>query len=1384
MKEQRARLEAPVASEALAVNLRRTSVQVEVPEEHLELLELLEGRYGLQRDTENLLREIHHPYPGWEATLRDLQQRALNDFSVYNAHPRGARAIEIYQELFRHLVLARLPDPFRARGLTLWIRYQEKILRASGQALPRNAPELRVGMTGIAQALRQFPAQAPAAGAYLRRMARALLETSDDLPEPVIAAAVDLLADALEATWRFWLAEPDPRAWAEEMLARAGGDDADLLAASASETLAAISHEEIERLRDATARLRAAGTPAADRLEALAAFPDHRRWCERYLEVARALGRSGESGRRMQVCWMCRMITREALAPVREAALRETRTVALRALRDASTNRRLELIREIFASLPARPTASMWELVVAVGTDVLRADDAAAIDALIEAVLQLEFQPPEFRGFGDDWTVRVNPAHLANVRALLRLIEANPARARRLAAALVVQLSTHGLYVADTDLFQRDVSALLAAEIGPIYDVVKALVRLFPVYFDEIGAEGELRDVSTRIDEIEGRRDPLCHFLRKQCHVECNPQLIPLVAAVAEHWASGSPEPLRPFLPEAVLANVERRLGALAPVRELASRWSGNGTFLQASDEQLEALLQDADDPVAADKIRLLARLYALLLEKYSLEPEELVPRLRHFGRVSESTLARLQRQLARGDDAGALEAALDVLEQLRALVLDRAPSEAVEDIYRKRHIAVGIPSMYGRYQERRFDAMGLMLRTESLVTRLLDRLVERREVAFPTRSTLRQVHRWLCAIVRALRLEGFEAKGLSMGTSMLEQALTSPDFSVDQFLDVFRFLSRAINYLIRVRFIETYEPVMARLVSGDGDDQEELALRRGEVLMRELIDRSVGIRQADRLVGHVLRALDGLRERFEEKERSLLLSYEPERAVSRLYGEPVPREGRFLLGYKGETLKELARRGIPTPPGFIVTTETFRCRGFIARHPMLLHDLRDKIRRGVREIERATGTRLGDRRRPLVLSVRSGSAMSMPGMMDTFLNVGLTEHTVEGLGEMVGSRWAAWDAFRRLLQSWGMSHGIERDRFDREIQAAKEAGAVDKKAQLDADRMRALALAYREILREHGVDLPDDPFEQLAQAIDRVQCSWNSEKARVYRRAMQIAEEWGTAVIVQRMVFGNLGPRSGTGVVFTREPHRATAGVRLFGDYAVQSQGEDVVAGLVETHPISSMQSNAAEDALEVAFPEIYAQLLEWSRALVERGDLQHQEIEFTFESPRAADLWVLQSRDMVFFAAHAVPAFVPTEQLARAKVARGIGVGGGALSGRIAFTAEDVTELRRRHPGEPILLLRPDTVPEDIPLILECEGLLTTLGGATCHAAVAAQALGKTCVVGCGELEVDEGRKLLLVAGRRLRAGDVVSINGRDGSVYLGRHEVTTARQRGLTA
>jgi len=501
------------------------------------------------------------------------------------------------------------------------------------------------------------------------------------------------------------------------------------------------------------------------------------------------------------------------------------------------------------------------------------------------------------------------------------------------------------------------------------------------------------------------------------------------------------------------------------------------------------------------------------------------------------------------------------------------------------------------------------------------------------------------------------------------------------------------------------------------------------------------------------------------------------------------------LLGGKGANLAEMAAIGIPVPPGFTITTEV--CRYYYQNGGKYPEGLTEQVRQGMRFLEEATGRKFGDPENPLLVSVRSGAPVSMPGMMDTILNLGLNDQSVEGLASRTSPRFA-YDAYRRLLSMYGsVVLGIkdEIDPFGQAMEELKRERNASSDLDLTAEDFRELVARYKDIIRRAGKTFPQDPWEQLWGAIEAVVRSWMNERARVYRRLYRIPEEMGTAVNVQAMVFGNLGTRSGTGVCFTRDP--ATGENRLYGEFLLNAQGEDVVAGIRTPNPISkSAKTDPSQISLEEAMPEVYQELLR-IRDLLERHYRDMQDVEFTIEEGK---LYILQTRSgkRTGFAAvriavemaeeglitedEAILRIDPAEQLsqllqpifdprekAKAKVlARGLAAGPGAASGRIALSAAKAEEMAKEGP---VILVRHETSPDDIRGMAAAQGILTARGGLTSHAAVVARQIGKVAVVGCEALHIDYEKRELRVAGEVLREGDWLSIDGTTGEVLLGK-------------
>ncbi|NLD34222.1 MAG: pyruvate, phosphate dikinase, partial [Clostridiales bacterium] len=499
-------------------------------------------------------------------------------------------------------------------------------------------------------------------------------------------------------------------------------------------------------------------------------------------------------------------------------------------------------------------------------------------------------------------------------------------------------------------------------------------------------------------------------------------------------------------------------------------------------------------------------------------------------------------------------------------------------------------------------------------------------------------------------------------------------------------------------------------------------------------------------------------------------------------------REGdasmKNLLGGKGANLAEMTNIGLPVPQGFTVTTEA--CTRYYADGKTIAPEIEQQIYDALAITEKEAGKKFGDMENPFLVSVRSGSRASMPGMMDTILNLGLNDVAVQGLARLTGNERFAYDSYRRFIQMFSdVVMEVDKQKFHHALEAVKQEQGAKGDTDLTADDLKEVVRRYKKIYRDaKGEDFPQDPKQQLMGAIQAVFRSWDNPRAIYYRRMNDIPGDWGTAVNVQGMVFGNMGEDSGTGVAFTRNP--STGESKLYGEYLMNAQGEDVVAGIRTPHPMADM---------EVDMPELYNQFIEYATKL-EKHYRDMQDMEFTIEKGK---LYMLQTRSGKRTAASAVKIAVDlvnegmiTEEEAVLKVeprqldtllhpnfdanalktaeniATGLPASPGAAAGELYFTAHEAAAAGKA--GKAVILLRDETTPEDIEGMDLARGILTARGGMTSHAAVVARGMGRPAVVGCGALIINEEKKTLTVGGKTYHEGDNVSLDGSTGKVYAG--------------
>jgi len=1393
-----------IKSKALEVNLADYHVETTIRPKYAVLQDVMSKYYGLMDGLSTFLKEISHPYKNWLFIINEARTYSLDYFHLLKKHPKGDVAADLYLDMFLDAVASAKTPAVKGEAADNMLLFIRKIAKDSGDEMDKFMPVLNRYFDRIRDLpdsefeffLNSFYQLDKIVG----NMFHAAVENSNGF-----RSANLLLYKYYDTTYARWMDVEDPYEW----FTKEAGEGSDV--GEVKEIFTEMSREYITGAVD---RLKRIMDPREEDLREtsfrLAEQPGNGHFIERYQQAPVKLFRAAKDdyqGNRWKLFFLFHVMSISGLSGIHEEALRNINRTLTWLISNEEIDTIKKLMKQTFFILKTRvmdfPETSL-NCVLNMGEGVYKTDDNEFVNFFIDFVIDLGFQSPMITGVGDDWQVRANACHIQNIRIWMKLIEKKPQWSTRLLSALIIHLSVGGVFIKDTDLFPRDITEMLNSDIEPVYNLTKQLVRLFPTFFNDIGAEGELRDISTRIDEICNRKDVLVHFLRKQGHVESSNRIIGFIEAVLEFWMTGDRDVLLPYVPPYLYKKIEASGPYIDGIRTIMTHLRERGIehprdFLCITADGLKDHLDDIPDAPERDieRVELARSFYKLLNQKYNLGFVEIDQYISQLSTEALPDLNLIRNAVSEPSLKKKIKSLLDYLEVLKNLILSADEFEIREDIYQKRHITVDIPSMYGSYHELKFDAMGLTLRIEALLNVYFEELVESIDLTLITKATFFQIHDRLKLFEQALMVDGLASDEFTRQMDFLAHALETRGFSYTQYLDIFKGFAQAVKNIINDNFNNIHEQNLNRVLSRipedgiipkyksgrDDFDGERSKHRISEIFFRDKLSLSLGLTKLDLLLSRILNILFKQAERLSAEDLHQLLNYDPQRAMAAIGHEDSKEYGIIHLGNKGLNLLKLVDYGFPVPPGFIITTEVFRCQKIIASYRPARRNFQKQVSKQIESLEDATGLSFGSREKPLLLSVRSGSSISQPGMMDTLLNVGISEAITEGIADYTNNAWFAWDNYRRFLQSYGMVFGLVRNGFDAVIDDFKKELNIPYKRGFSGEQMKRVALAYKEKVLSAGVEIYEDPFEQLLVCIKNVFASWDSPRAKEYRKIMGISDDWGTAVTVQAMVYGNMSDASGTGVLFTHSPRLSGDALRLWGDFTIENQGEDVVSGLVKTLPISKIQQDIeqreTDTTLETDFPEIYNTLKEYVFQLIYDRGWGPQEMEFTFEGPSRKHLYILQTREMAMRERKKNLIFDLKEVLSKASfIGHGIGVSGGAMCGRIVFTLEEIEKWRKKEKDTHLIVIRGDTVPDDIREIYAGDGLLTARGGLTSHAAVVAHRLEKTCVVGCSNLICNEEEKTADFDGEVLHSGDYISLDGQEGSVYKGRLKVRTEK------
>jgi pyruvate,orthophosphate dikinase len=1366
------------------------------------LQEVVSEYPGVLGSTTPLFHELQQETRNWPALLKELRAYALKNFSLHDHHARGVEAILTVIDIFLEAVNVSGQEMASA-ALDGLLVYLEKVIMDGGQKLEAYGPAVRK----CSDALRQLPQETFSSVIsnphQLKKAGRLILDRRSE--EFDVRPFNALYFRYLSETYDYWLKQEDPADRLKD------SKDVSLTAQERNkldELFFPVAHENLTGLKK---HLEGIGGSGIDdpysTLEEMLKLPSFAQITAYYEDLIGILPGTGDDLKDfgLKTEYLMDILKTEGLADIHESSIREMGRTLAAFIKSGGPSQMLRMeailappitaLKEAFA---AYPDITLHSIQI-VGSEIYHSGESAFVEWFGRQIISFGFQYPKVKGITDEWQLISNKAHLKNIRVWLDLIEMNPKWSKALISALMINLTLAGVNIVDTDLFQKNITKLLNSDIKPVYHIIKQLAKVFPAYFNVINAEGELREVSTALDDATRTHDPLVRFLRKHSHIESSSVIIDFAEEVMRFWLTKDKRPLAFFLPEDVYGRISESGPFVDDLHLIfTTLLNGKGTtgvtdLLGQSEDDIIGSIKDLDvSAVEKRRAWLAVRFYQMLYAKYRLTSQGIREQLKQSAGMGLPSAESLITVLEQGGPQQRISAVLDYLEQLKDIILAPEKFEAIEDIARKRHIAAGIPSMYGRYIEKKFNALSMTFRLENLANIYFEELINSINLTYITRATLVEIEKYANLFFRSLRLDGISSNRLENTLELLSGSLEVKRFSFSQYIDIFRGFADAVQDIVNTYCSGIHKGNLKVIIpqigmgnmmsrygeAAQGKSEFEFINTVAEQFLRETVSSSLSLQQLDVFISRILKTLFEQGGGLDMSNLDLLMSYDQKRALSDIHSSNSAASDRIHLGNKGYNLAKLAALGVKVPPGFIITTEVFRCREAIGRFSYAAEHLNECIEEELRHLEERSGKLFGNPDNPLLVSVRSGGAISMPGMMDSLLNVGINESIVEGLIRQKRKGWFAWDCYRRFLQSWGMSFGMERDVFDAIIDSYKKKYRVGLKIEFSPDQMKGVALAYKKIVADAGIEVSDDPIKQLHGAIDLVFKSWMSAKAKDYRDILSLSENWGTAVIVQEMIYGNLDTGAGTGVLFTRNPREPGDRVMLWGDFMTGAQGEDIVAGLVKTLPISNEQKRIEERAddysLEDLFPAIHHHLLRIMKDLIYEQGWGAQEIEFTFEGADPENLQILQARDMALTRGETFMAFIPSPELSDGYLSNGIGVGGGALSGKAAFDLEDIRRFKGKDPTTPVILLRADTVPDDIRQISAADGLLTARGGSTSHAAIIANRLGKTCVVGCNKLVVLEHDKKCRLDRKTIKAGDFLSIDGRNGSVYLGMHKV----------
>jgi pyruvate,orthophosphate dikinase len=1011
-------------------------------------------------------------------------------------------------------------------------------------------------------------------------------------------------------------------------------------------------------------------------------------------------------------------------------------------------------------------------------TAVLNTGDRKLIAQYTSILKQILVPAPRATGFSHQtWAEVVNPLHLDRLSKFLAILRHGKEDLRDVLIHVICNLFVSGVFIPDDKLFQREVSSYLnAPALRNDFLLNYLLLKKLPVYFNDVGATGRIRDDTTEIDSWGN--DTVLYFLRKQVHANASNYNMRLLEAIISSWVYDDPLLLKGSVPEDVARNLDAGLMArysaiICPLFEALKIFDSEGLhfdrLLSVAENDLRLRVEDLQGPdEARSKVLLLCMIYRGVVRKYSFVASE-----------SEKK-----------DVSLALSELVNAVRDLKQKVLLPEKTEPQESLFFKRHIAFGIPSVLGSYHEPKFDALGALFRQEARIRTLLEEMISNIEERGSDFS-LNDLKQWLLCLEDMNTLLNADGLGNFQADELVTICKTNR-LRLSQIVDMLRMWQRELTWMVET-FHRTFDDPLIEILKAFPPDElpdrlknlgpatGDFVHKAADIIMRDMVNSVVGFAELDRILNGLIAVVKsrlGSGHGDEVRTGGAAETDVDYLMLDELSDDDAMRRAP-MIGGKAKNLFYVRNYGLSVPQGAV----------FSARHTgdhekyIDSRAFRSMLQEAVKKIEERTGTVFGGGEKPLFLSVRSGSYISMPGILSSILYCGMNRETASALIESSGSERLGWDSYRRFIEHYAtVVYGLDVKMFEAIITAIMKSRGVAHREELNAVDMEKIVGLYREGLSQQGHTIPEDVYEQLRQSIKAIYQSWYAERALQFRRAMDVSEHWGTAVAIMQMISGN-AEGSGASVFFTRKPSSLEKGI--YGETREGATGDDLVSGKLLNRPLSKEQNVPGQRSLDETDPELFLMHEELAGEIDKalRGLPQEVEATYTRGPDGTRTIYVLQTRRMESYRGF-TKKFQDVCRMESNIIGRGVGVHGGALSGIATFSSslDRIRQLRREN-GQPVILLRETASTDDVSLMPEINGIITAAGGATSHAAILAQKFGVTAVVGCSDMiiETDKNRERFARIGpHTITDGTALSIDGSTGLVYSGVCAFTEEQER----